>query len=124
MKEPTQEELRDFVSREVYIGQSMLVEELLEKNIFDWGDITNGYYTEQEARDNGYTDEEIKTLDYQQPKEIFEWWVCSDWLIGRLEDKGEPILKTDFGNWWGRTCTGQAIFLDWVIAEIYKEMKQ
>jgi len=31
---------------------------------------------------------------------------------------GEPILESDYGTWWGRTCTGQAIQLDGTIQKI------
>jgi len=60
-------------------------------------------------------------LDNREPEEIFEWWVCDEWMIKKLKEKEQPILTTDYGDWWGRTCTGQAIFLDGVIEEIYDE---
>jgi len=119
-----EQELNDFVNRQVYLCQSHLVEHLLEKEIFSYDDVINGYYTEKEARANGYTDLEIETLDYEQPKEIFEWWLCSDWLLEKLEEQGEPILKTDFGSWWGRGTTGQSIILDSVIEKIYEGVKK
>jgi len=55
--------------------------------------------------------EELEKLD-TSTREIFEWWYCSDYLIDRLTDAGYPILRTDYGDWWSRTCTGQAIKLD------------
>lgn len=125
MKKPTQEELRDFVSREVYINQTMLVNELLEKDIFNYpADIYNLTKTDKQLKDEGYEDIEEARNNGEDMQEIFEWWICSDWLIERLEEKGEPILKTDNGDWWGRTCTGQAILLDSVIEEIYTGMKK
>ena len=65
------------------------------------------------------TEEEPET----EPQEIFEWWIITEWLAKKLEDKGEAIL--DWGNnfYWGRTCTGQAILLDGVISEICEEME-
>lgn len=56
------------------------------------------------------------------PQEIFEWWLCSDWLLEQLEARGEPVLHTDFGAWWGRTTTGQAISMDGVIEDIYNSL--
>jgi hypothetical protein len=65
------------------------------------------------------TDEEPET----EAQEIFEWWIITEWLAKKLQDKDEPIL--DWGNnfYWGRTCTGQAILLDGVISDICEELE-
>lgn len=136
---PTQEELGRFVSREVFTCQTMLVDQLLNTEAmnyqgFDFENITNLYENTsfenwQEVQGETYlkhNTEEQQLKDYEDreenPQEIFEWWVVSDWLLEKLEDKGQPVLKTDFGSWWGRTCTGQAILLDSVIEEIYTDL--
>ena len=108
--EPTQEELGKFVEREVVTCQSSLVEELLKREVVSYDDVTNLYQY-------NLTDDEAEA------QEIYEWWIVSSWLLEKLEAHGEPVLKTDFGDWWGRTCTGQAILLDSVIEEIFKEMR-
>lgn len=110
MTKPTQDELKTFVSNNVIINQSMLVDELLKKEIFSYEDIANLY-----SNDN-----DNDTEDYQ---EILEWWLCDNWLLEKLEEQGEPILKTDYHNYWGRTCSGQAIYLDSVIETIYSDIK-
>lgn len=53
--------------------------------------------------------------------EIYEHWIVSDYLAGRLEERGERIGKLDNLTVWGRGCTGQAILLDGVIQDIVKE---
>ena len=35
-----------------------------------------------------------------------------------MKNQDEPILETDLGTWWGRTCTGQAIYLDYDVQEL------
>ena len=50
-----------------------------------------------------------------------EWWKVSNWLIEKLEEEGEPVIR-DF-NIWGRTCSGQAILLDGVITAIQTKTK-
>src|SRR5579864_5766786 len=96
----TQNELRQFVDREVYCCQSMLVDELLRRDFFSF--------------------DEIENLDQgSEMQEIYEWWIVSDWLAEKLKKQGEPILDNNYGTWWGRTTTGQAIFLDEVIEDIY-----
>lgn len=55
--------------------------------------------------------------------EAFEHWVVSRWLARKLEGKGEMVVYDFLGlTIWGRTTTGQAIFLDGVISEICNEM--
>ena len=106
----------ELTKREVHYCQSILVSELLAKGFLELEDIKNLRRTPEELNEDypeGYgTDEE------EAEKEIFEWWIVSDWLLNRLEERGEPILRTDYGDWWGRTCSGQAISLDCVIQEI------
>jgi len=54
--------------------------------------------------------------------EIYEHWIVSDWLAGRLEERGEVVQRDFYGlTVWGRACTGQAILLDSVICAIYDE---
>ena len=94
-EEERQKRNRGFVEREVIFCQSVLVDEMLKRGIFLYDDISN-----------------------PQVRDIFEWWVVSGYLLERLERLSEPILRNEFGEWWGRTCTGQMIALDPVIDQI------
>ena len=136
-----QERNGNFVAREIYCCQSMLVEGMLKQGLFNYEDIENFYEyrcpecgwgnIDQEVFDNGkitdeppnykcpYCEKVLETLpDEPESQEIYEWWVCSDWMIEKLREKGEPILSSCYGDWWGRTCTGQAIKLDNIIDRI------
>lgn len=101
-----QEALRKFVEEEVYTCQSMLVEAGFKQGFFSWDDVENLYYPE----------------DNQEIQEIYEWWVVSDWLSILLRKLGEPMLNNEYGTWWGRCATGQAVYLDGVINKIYDEV--
>jgi len=122
-----QKELSDFVNREVFACQSFLFEEMLKKGFFDYEDIKNLYKTDKELKDDGFTSsiERQEARDRGEDiKEVFEWWLVSDWLLTKLEEKGEVIMRNDYGEWWGRSCTGQAIFLDGIIEKIYDELSK
>lgn len=55
--------------------------------------------------------------------EVFEHWIVSGWLADRLEAKGEAICRDLAGlTVWGRCTTGQAIYIDRVICDIYNEL--
>ena len=123
-----QERNGNFVAREVYCCQSVLVDSMLEQGVFNYEDIENYFLNvcpecnEQiEEKDNIYHCNQCNK-DFnepeQEPQEIYEWWICSDWLIEKLRERGEPILSNNYGDWWGRTCTGQAIKLDHIIDRI------
>jgi hypothetical protein len=135
-----------FVNREVLACQSMLVDKLIEEGIdgFSYDDIQNMYldYSEEigdleseiqfEQSLAEPDDKKIDDLMYkiseladeqENPQEIYEWWLITDWFKDKLLQHGEPILDNDYGTWWGRTCTGQAILLDGVISSICKEME-
>ena len=68
-------------------------------------------------------EEEYNHEPETQPQEIYEWWIVTDWLAKKLQNKGEPILEWGNNFYWGRTCTGQAILLDGVISEICEELE-
>jgi len=76
--------------------------------------------------DNGYlSNDEIADL-YESSfgeivyKEPLEFWIVSDWLAEKLREKGEVIIDYEHVDFyiWGRSCSGQAIYLDGVIREI------
>ena len=136
--------LREFVDREVYVNQSMLVTELLAKGVVNYEDIQNSSPIFKAGKDSdGQTDCEhcgASIMDTEideetilcencfdewkdeNPKEIFEWWIVSNWLLEKLRAESEPILESDFERWWGRTTTGQAILLDYVVEKIYDDV--
>ena len=101
---PTQRELSGFVHAHVLVCQTSLVEELLKQEILHCDDITN------------------LSVDDEDPQDIYEWWIVDRWLLDKLEAHGQPTLRTEYSDWWGRTATGQAIALDCVIEEIYQSI--
>jgi hypothetical protein len=52
--------------------------------------------------------------------EIYEHWIVSDWLAGKLEARGETVARDVLGGMtiWARPTTGQAIAMDAVIQTI------
>lgn len=146
-----QDEVRKFVDREVIYCVSNLIHHMAQKDtncelLEEFPDLfqgapTYGTYTcpecfhtwdgepgVEECDDEtckGIIDsDESEEFEPTEFDEIFEHWIVSDHLARKLGEKGESI-ETDFYGLtiWGRSCTGQAILLDGVINEIYKEMK-
>lgn len=73
---------------------------------------------------DGYLEEirdVCRDLANEDPAEIYEWWEITDsWIADALKDMGECYIDNDYGFYWGRTCTGQAISLDptfWTILQ-------
>lgn len=53
-------------------------------------------------------------------QEILECWIVTPWYGEHLYEHGELVIKRSLGYIWGRTTSGQAIWLDsisWEIAE-------
>ena len=128
MSDDKQRQLNAFVHREVIMLASQLVEDLLEASLYgekifggvELDNIENLYITDEEtAKDYGFASLEAMQDSGEDRQEIYEWWFVSRWLYERLRQAGEPVLDSDYGYLWGRTCTGQAIFLDAVIQQIY-----
>lgn len=140
-----QEIKRKFVEREVYCCVSGMVEYILSKGYedreapFTMDDVENLYLPkcpncgdfdsiEEIENEEGetaykcsYCNEELEEEPETEPQEVFEWWICSDWLIKKLAAHGEPVLIDE--GIWGRTGTGQAILLDGVISRICEELE-
>jgi len=126
-----QRECQAYVDRFVYVCQSNLVDEMLKKEIFSYDDIEN-LTTQWETMGLGECFECKEECDVNcddicedcfepEPQEIYEWWIVDRGLAYRLAERGEPILKNEYGVWWGRTCTGQAISIDNVIRSFVTE---
>ncbi|WP_367389062.1 hypothetical protein [Lewinella sp. LCG006] len=130
--------IETLIHREIYLNQYALVEDLILKPNPDMIECIENFYDESSATIEEYLQYEtdIPETDWQeldvherlnlaqaegfeaQPQEIFEWWLVSDWLASKLKEFEEPVLDCDYGTWWGRTCTGQAISMDWIIRRI------
>jgi len=56
--------------------------------------------------------------------DVLEWWLVLPTFARMLKAAGEVILEEFDNYWWGRTTSGQAIYLDSVIAEIVDRLKK
>lgn len=81
-----------------------------------------GLKDELDSLADGYKDfVEKRNLDYDYD-EVYEHWICTDWLAARLAEKGEITGEVSGLTIWGRCTTGQAISMDHVIQRIYKDL--
>lgn len=64
--------------------------------------------------------QEFEEAMESEQQEILEWWLVSSYLCRKLKDKGEPVIESE--QLWGRTTSGQAIYLDWVICDICNDL--
>lgn len=118
--EEHEKQVNTLVERDVLCNQTYLVDELLKRGYNDntpiinyYGDIINiTINSEEEAKDMGYDSLEALQESGEDQKEVFEWWLLSDWLAEKLEALGCVVIKSDYGTWWGRTETGQALTMD------------
>lgn len=100
--------------------------ELLEEVFGDsdeQSDDTDDDLRERIADDNleGWRDQ-VREWSQDNPNEPLEWWVVDSWLAGKLLEMGEVIIDNDYGYWWGRTCSGQAIALDGTFYRLFESM--
>ena len=130
-----QDELGDFVTREIYANQTSFVEEALHQQIFSVSEIYNLYKEfnglllspntclscciEFSCLDSETGECENCFENNKKPQEVLEWWLVSKWLGRKLLIDGEPIIENGYGTWWGRTTSGQAIAMDGPIEKIF-----
>ena len=97
-----QDTLRRFVEREVIYCVSTLVHSL--------------------SQDPDYMENLLEVLYPQEDEgaEVFEHWIVSGLLAEALKERKEAVIDDFLAlTIWGRTTTGQAIYMDSVIADIY-----
>ena len=81
----------------VFYGQNEVVEELIRA---------------------GKIDEEYMYPFIDTDDEVFEWWLVSPYLADELKEQGEIVIDALGCYWWGRTTSGQAIYMDSAIQKI------
>jgi hypothetical protein len=77
---------------------------------------------DDEDLQDGINDWRAAVLDNASAQEIYEWWPITDHgLVSRLRAMGQPVIDNEYGEWWGRTCSGQSISLDPTFWTIYQD---
>lgn len=66
--------------------------------------------------------EAVREHSQDNPPDVYEWYRVSPWLLGRLAAIGEVTLDNAYGEWWGRTCTGQGVIMDGTFQKIAAEL--
>ncbi len=62
--------------------------------------------------------------EHAEPAEVYEWWAVNEYFAAKLIQHGECVLDNDYGYWWGRQATGQAILMDGTLQNIARETLQ
>lgn len=111
------------------MDRDQLVEELEDRDVIDsdeeWGETEEELKALREKLIEDIDDWEEFCSDNRidpEQHEVYEHWIVSGWLAGKLEEHGEVVVKDFLGlTIWGRGTTGQSIKLDGVICAIYDE---
>lgn len=124
--------IEKWVRQEVLANQTGLVEGLF--NTFDllpFGDnpfedyslenVQNLYPDPSEYEDYGYDSEEEFEDDLPM-KEVFSWFLVTEYAYRQYRDNGFVVLETDYGFYWGRTTFGQSITIDQDVIELVKKV--
>jgi hypothetical protein len=75
-------------------------------------------YIDDEEDDDGLKLWRDAVRDNAEDEEVFEWWRVSEWFARQLDAVGEVVLDNDYGQWWGRTCTGQGMLMDGTLQKV------
>ena len=85
------------VSNHVHACQSMLVHELMERSILNCDDYENFFMSEAKIKEyhNVSTDEEVEEIrnNGSDINEVYEHWLVSDWLLNKLREQEETIIR-------------------------------
>ena len=117
------------VKDHIILEQNFLVNTCLDNCTFDHEDISNmcGFFDQDgnqildDKLEEAQERDDFKDLYHEEYKEIYTWYLVTEWFARKLNKKGEVILDNEYGTWWGRTCYGQLIVCDSIIQDIAKE---
>ena len=56
--------------------------------------------------------------NFDDSSEVLERWLVTPYMAELLKEKGEVILSDYDCYWWGRTTSGQALYMAGVIQDI------
>ena len=106
------EKAKELTDKHVYCCVSSWMDNEFKHNDAPTDDIENLY------------GEEIEGEDEPTMKEVFEWYVVSDWLADKLAGQGQVVIREHeyLPTLWGRTTTGQAVYVDGVFQRILEAM--
>ncbi len=121
-----------FIHPHILRNQSALITQMQDLEVdgfLMWEDVENFHLTDEEILEHFEDEKEDEEMSQEEfienyryegydEKEIFEWYLVSDWLIDKLREKNQPVIDNDYGEYWGRCCMGQSIYLDYVIQEL------
>ena len=62
--------------------------------------------------------------DEPNEKEIFQWFIVSDWLYNKLNEQGEPVVEIKGVYFWGRCGYGYSLENEWCLKRIVSELEQ
>ena len=90
----------EITDRLILDNQNLVVEELMKHDESLWEELQN----------------------FNDSTEVMEWWLVTPYMAELLKEKGEVILSDYDCYWWGRTTSGQALYMDGVIQEIAEQI--
>ncbi len=88
--------------------QTSLIKYLFSENTpgFHLSNIDHIYYTNEDGEEG--------------EQDILEWWHVNSYIAGLLSEQWEPILKNNYGIWWGRCKNSPNVYVDEVIEDIVR----
>ena len=93
---------QQIVDRLILDNQNLVIEELMKHDDSIWDSLQN----------------------FNENSEVLEWWLVTPYMAELLKENGEVIFADYDCYWWGRTTSGQALYMDWVIQEIARQTER
>ena len=81
---------QQIVDRLILDNQNLVIEELMKHDDSIWDSLQN----------------------FDEDTDVLEWWLVTPYMAELLKDNGEVIFAEYDCYWWGRTTTGQALYMD------------
>lgn len=110
--------------------QGPLVNECIWRGLFKQADISN--YYQYIDREGIWLKEELISKTKKSPgfneryferlKITYGWFLVEEWIAEFLEMECEPILKNEYGTWWGKTNYTRELANDPVLKSISKKI--
>lgn len=115
-------------SCEYYIGDDMTIRDCMEWLTGDNGEMLSGGNAKAQLKK--YLKDEDKHQEFGEEMnleptrvDVYEHYSITEYLGRKLKEHGEVVEEYFNMTVWGRTCTGQAVMMDYVMGQICEDEK-
>ena len=124
------------IKNEILTIANELAEYHLNSDEYYWDNVENAFTEFESSSHNKYKCNDCDSVGVvnedgicincfeNEPKEIFQWFIVSEWLFNKLNEQNEPVVEIKGLHFWGRCGYGYSLEYETSLKNIVKQLEQ